>query len=128
MFSFVSKEGGKYETTRYEEKVIDRTYHGYDVYDDGILPIRGCGCSTNGDITPIAPAGTDPTDWVFATVPNANPTLNPIQLNRGDTKYIYVPAKSAVDGSNVEIVSFTATMITANGKMISVDVYPDAAK
>ncbi|OPH49035.1 hypothetical protein BC351_37610 [Paenibacillus ferrarius] len=99
---------------------------GYLAIESNISGVNNMNNQTNA-VTPV-PAGTDPTDWVFATVPNANPALNPIQLNRGDAKYIYVPAKSAVDGSNVEVVSFTATMITANGKMISVDVYPDAAK
>ncbi len=37
-------------------------------------------------IAPV-PANTDPSDWVFATV-------NRVQLNRGDAKYIYVPAKA----------------------------------
>ncbi|WP_187274106.1 S-layer homology domain-containing protein [Paenibacillus sp. N3.4] len=64
----------------------------------------------------------DPTDWVFSTINNK------IRLYRGDAKYIYRPATSAVDGSPVEVSSFTATMITANGKTISVDVYPDATK
>ncbi|WP_164716279.1 S-layer homology domain-containing protein [Paenibacillus whitsoniae] len=79
-------------------------------------------------VTPV-PAGVEPTDWVFASVPNADPAKDPaIQLKRGDAKYIYTPAISAVDGSPVEIASFTATVITANGKTISVDVYPDPSK
>lgn len=69
-------------------------------------------------------AGTevDPTDWVFSTTHPA------IRLTRGDAKYVYVPAKSAIDGSPVEVSSFTVTMITASGKSISVDVYPDPTK
>ncbi|UKS28685.1 S-layer homology domain-containing protein [Paenibacillus sp. HWE-109] len=75
------------------------------------------------------PAGVDPTDWVFSTVPNADPNKNPVvRLNRGDAKYVYKPAKSAIDGSVVEVTSFTVTMITASGKTITVDVYPDPTK
>ncbi|NEW05788.1 S-layer homology domain-containing protein [Paenibacillus sp. SYP-B3998] len=64
----------------------------------------------------------DPTDWVFSSV---NPT---VRLLRGDAKYVYIPAKSVINGTDVEVASFTATMITANGKSISVDVFPDASK
>lgn len=64
----------------------------------------------------------DPSDWVFSTVNDK------IRLTRGDAKYVYVPAKSAIDGSPVEVSSFTVTMITASGKSISVDVYPDPKK
>lgn len=74
------------------------------------------------DIGALIGKDVDPTDWVFSTVNDR------IRLTRGDAKYVYVPAKSAIDGSPVEVSSFTVTMITASGKSISVDVYPDPTK
>ncbi|NQX62649.1 S-layer homology domain-containing protein [Paenibacillus qinlingensis] len=78
--------------------------------------------STDADIGATAGGKVDPTDWVFSTINSK------IRLYRGDAKYIYKPATSAIDGTSVEVASFTATMITANGKSISVDVYPDPLK
>ncbi|WP_282942482.1 S-layer homology domain-containing protein [Paenibacillus sp. RC67] len=92
---------------------------GYIAVESNINGVNNVNGLTNA-IAPV-PANTDPTDWVFGTV-------NRVQLNRGDAKYIYVPAKAPDGVTNVEIASFTATMVTASGKSISVDVYPDASK
>lgn len=78
--------------------------------------------TTDADIGATTGGKVDPSDWVFSTINSK------IRLYRGDAKYIYKPATSAIDGTPVEVASFTATMITANGKSISVDVYPDATK
>lgn len=91
---------------------------GYIAVESNINGVNNVNGQTNA-AAPV-PANTDPADWVFSTV-------NKIQLNRGDAKYIYVPAKAPDGVTNVEIASFTATMVSG-GKSISVDVYPDASK